>query len=73
MGMQPILLITVSVKKIKGAARQRYVVTLDVTRPLHNDSLHKGTSSLFFYNLDVSRKDWIPLIKNVHETETDET
>ena len=40
MGMQPILLVTVSVKKIKGAACQRYVdgdgdvtVTLGVKRP----------------------------------------
>ena len=28
MGMQPVLPVTVPVKKIKGAARQRYVVTL---------------------------------------------
>ena len=37
MGMQPILPITVSVRKIKGAAHQHYVdvtVSLDVNRPL---------------------------------------
>ena len=34
MGMQPILPVTVPVKKDhKAAARQRYVVTLDVNRP----------------------------------------
>ena len=33
MGMQPILPVIVSVKKIKGAARQRYVVTLGVDEP----------------------------------------
>ena len=32
MGMQPILPITVLVKKIKGGTRQRYVVTLGVNR-----------------------------------------
>ena len=32
--MHPILPITVPVKKIKGAARQCYVVTLSVNRPL---------------------------------------
>ena len=32
--MQPILTVTVSVKKIKGAARQRNVVTVGVNRPL---------------------------------------
>ena len=34
MGMQPILAITVSVKKIKGAACQRYVVKLGVNKAL---------------------------------------
>ena len=33
MGVQPILSVTVSVKKIKGAARQRNVVTLGVDEP----------------------------------------
>ena len=34
MGMQPILPVTVSVKKIKGAARQRNIVTVGVDEPL---------------------------------------
>ena len=34
MAMQPILPVTVPVKKIKGAARQRYVVTFGVNRLL---------------------------------------
>ena len=33
MGMQSILPVTVSVKKIKGAARQRNVVTVGVDEP----------------------------------------
>ena len=33
MGVQPILSVTVSVKKMKGAARQRNVVTLGVDEP----------------------------------------
>ena len=35
MGMQPILAVTVTVKKIKGTARQCYFATLGVNRPLH--------------------------------------
>ena len=34
MGMQPILLVTVSVKKIKGAAHQRNILTVSVDEPL---------------------------------------
>ena len=37
MGMQPILPVTVSVKKIKSAARQRNVVTVGVDEPFHRD------------------------------------
>ena len=35
MGMQPILPVTVSIKKIKGSSRQRNVVTVGVHEPLH--------------------------------------
>ena len=40
MGMQPILPVTVPIKKIKGATRQRYVVTLGVNRPLSRYATH---------------------------------
>ena len=38
MDMQPILNVIVSVKKIKGAARQRNIVTVGVDEPL--DVIH---------------------------------
>ena len=53
-GMQPILPVTVPVKKIKGAAHQRYIVMLSVNRLLcpvhterHNVTLMGGTFDLF--------------------------
>ena len=43
MGMQPILPITVPVRKIKGVTRQRNVVTLGVNRPLNFDGYRNVT------------------------------
>ena len=46
MGMQPILPITVSVRKIKGAARQHYVdFNLDVTVSLDVNKSLLGTNT----------------------------
>ena len=48
MGLQPILPVRVSIKKIKGATRQRNVVTLGVDEPLNLDSDGYGTCKQIF-------------------------
>ena len=48
MGMQPILPITVSVKKIKDAARQRNIVTTGVDEPLGPSALSNSVTVFVF-------------------------